>query len=143
MSEGIQFSWEYFEKFDCDFEVPHKNPVFSTHSFKNRFNYDEFLNHIFSKRIEGYVILQGLSIKKTSRSQFHGFLPIKANLSQNNWSSFTKNLYPNLKPVKNVVVGVHSTTELGMKNGYYSGGGGKNFYIFFYYTIRQIWVALF
>jgi hypothetical protein len=109
--EGIVFEWEYFEQFDCNYDR-HVSPFYRLPR-PNKFDYDNFLQQIYAEKIQGYVVLRGLSIKRSSRSQFHGFVPIKTNLSQRNWSSVTRDLCPNLKSVSKVVVGVHQTSDLG------------------------------
>jgi len=110
LREGITFEWEYNELFDCSY----KNHFKKSLGYNHRYQYSDFLQKLYSGEFEGYLVLSGLSIKISSRSDFHGFIPIKTTLSQKNWSSFTNNLSKNLKSVKNVVIGVHQTNELGI-----------------------------
>lgn len=119
--EGIIFNWDYSELFDCAYKNHFKKEL----TFKNIYQYHDFLEKIYSGEFEGYLVLSGLSIKLSSRSDFHGFIPIKTDLSQKNWSPFTKNLSNNLSPVKNVVIGVHQTNELGI-DIFVRGGGLDN-----------------
>ena len=104
MREGILFDWEYNELFDCTYKNHFNDEI--NRGYKKRYHYTDFLKKIYSGELEGYVVLSGLSIKKCSRTDFHGFLPIKTTLSQKNWSSFTNGLSKNLSTIHNVVIGI-------------------------------------
>ena len=109
--EGIVFDWEFFELFDCSYGTGHfLSPLPQQ---KKKYDYDAFLNDLYSEKLQGYVVLRGLSIKKSSRNPFHGFIPVKACISKKNWSPITNALNPNLKPLNQAVIGVHETSDIG------------------------------
>lgn len=75
----------YDELFDCKFTNHYlHNPI----QFKNKYKYSDFLNQIYQQNIKGFIILNGLSILKSSRAPYQGlyyFLSTKIYLTPNSF----------------------------------------------------------
>ena len=67
----IEMIFIYNEVFDCEYNkhyLPNKIP------FKSKYRYSDFLNHIYSNKIKGFLVINGLSIRKSSRSPYQGII---------------------------------------------------------------------
>lgn len=61
--------FKYDELFDCTFKNHYLgNPL----RFKNKYKYTDFLEQIYTNNIKGFIVLNGLSILKSSRSPYQG-----------------------------------------------------------------------
>ena len=58
----------YTELFDCQ----HNHYLKNISIFRNIYKYTDFLSLIYSNTIKGFLILKGLSIRKSSRSPYQG-----------------------------------------------------------------------
>ena len=70
---NINMIFKYTELFDCQCNHYLRNPLIP----KKKYNYKEFLDNIYSKDIEGFLVLNGLSILKSSRAPYQGILFVK------------------------------------------------------------------
>ena len=61
--------FEYSEVFDCEYK---NHYLCNQVPFKSKYKYSDFLNNIYSKKINGFLVLNGLSIRKTSRAPYQG-----------------------------------------------------------------------
>ena len=57
------------ELFDCNFKRHYLHP---TIPFNFSYIYTDFLRNIYNKTIKGFLVLNGLSIRKSSRSMYQG-----------------------------------------------------------------------
>lgn len=66
---NINMIFKYEELFDCKFNFHYLN---SPIPFKFTYIYTEFLKNIYNGTIKGFLVLNGLSIQKSSRSMYQG-----------------------------------------------------------------------
>ena len=66
----IEMIFKYSEVFDCE----HNHYLPTKDHFKNKYKYSDFLNHIYSNKIKGFLVINGLSIRKSSRSPYQGII---------------------------------------------------------------------
>ena len=65
---NITMIFTYNERFDCEHNHYLRNP----NQFRHKYKYSDFLEQIYSNNIKGFVVLNGLSICKSSRSPYQG-----------------------------------------------------------------------
>jgi hypothetical protein len=65
----IEMVFKYEELFDCKFKNHYLH--FSL-PFKQTYSYIDFLNAIYTQKIQGFLVLKGLSIRKSSRAMYQG-----------------------------------------------------------------------
>ena len=66
---NIDMIFKYEELFDCNFKRHYLHP---TIPFNFSYIYTDFLRNIYNKTIKGFLVLNGLSIRKSSRSMYQG-----------------------------------------------------------------------
>ena len=66
---NINMIFIYKELFDCKFSNHYlQNSI----QFRKKYSYQEFLKNIYTQKIKGFLVLKGLSIRKSSRSMYQG-----------------------------------------------------------------------
>lgn len=76
-SFNIEMVFKYEELFDCKFKNHYLNVSLP---FKLSYLYSDFLNDIYSQKIQGFLVLKGLSIRKSSRAMYQGIYLFFTNL---------------------------------------------------------------
>jgi len=84
-------NFEYVEIPDCDFNL-HKFP-FSTNfmSFRSYYQYNCFLENIYNNKINGFLVVKDLEIKKENQNPIFGFYIQKVEYGYNSLSPYTQN----------------------------------------------------
>lgn len=102
-------NFEYVEISDCDFFM-HKLPLETSYLFpyKKSYRYTSFLNNIYSKTLNGFLVVKNLEIKKNSQNPILGFLVQKAQYDFSNLSPYTQELVTHFHSSKRVIA-IHKT----------------------------------
>lgn len=94
---------EIVEIWDCDFQN-HKLPkIKSLLQMQRKYNYNVFLNHIYNKKITGFLVVRNLKIKKENQNPIFGFIVQKATYGWNQMSPYTQSQIHHLTEAQRVV----------------------------------------
>jgi hypothetical protein len=83
---------EYVDISDCQYflhQIPKKSD--QLFYFKNNYNYKDFLEQIYNKKITGFLVVKNLEIKKNAQNPTLGFIIQKVQYELKNLSPFTQN----------------------------------------------------
>ena len=68
-SFNISMIFKYNDLFDCMFK---NHYLHNPEKFKNKYKYTDFLEQVYTQNIKGFLVLNGLSIRKSSRTPYQG-----------------------------------------------------------------------
>ena len=94
----------YIEISDCHF-TDHKIPKDYNYNFyfPAQFSYFNFINAIIEKKLNGFLIVKNLEIKKSSQNPIFGFIIQKVEYEFKRLSQYTQNILHHFSPGKRVI----------------------------------------
>lgn len=120
--ENLEF--EIVELYDCDFFC-HKIPAPPV-MFKSHFTYNEFLNNIYSNKLEGFLVVKSLELKKNAQNPMFGFIVQKCEYSLKDLSPYTQSLLKKFSSFARVV-SLHKSSDFFILSTHYFNWLGKTF----------------
>jgi hypothetical protein len=95
---------DYVEIYDCDYHhQPPSNCKNYLFPFKKKYSYASFLQQIYRKQLQGFIIVKNLELKKNAQNPIFGFLIQKIEYEQSNLSPYTNAIIKNFKSTPRVV----------------------------------------
>jgi len=104
-------SFELVEITECDFQdhkVPHSSDEPFMPYFKTTYSYNQFINHVYNKKLNGLLVIKNLEISKNQQNPSMGFCIQKIEYDHSVLSPYTQEQIVKLASSKRVVA-VHKT----------------------------------